>query len=898
MHFNMRHLSCLALAGLLCQAAFGAAIHGTIKDQTGAALVGAGVELREVPGPGATQNARTDSAGAFQFANLAGTRYRIRVTQAGFKTWEGDVNLAGGKDAAIEIALTLAESRASISIAGGRRQMVDALYRSLREAGIQDTYTVENVVLERDAGVITLKKGTIGFTPATQGRDTVAVFNGEGEFAFDPPLSVEKQYLKSLTEQEQLRESFDRALFCFTDDTGKEVRGKAGKQSGGDARLGELLGDFRKRLRGNSENIRSLTQALAAESAGNLEADLLADLYHPAAPGFFTAYLHGRKHSDLRFAVRPRGVFPSLAPEEVAVVNVDPEAEQEGIWYLSHYTSEIQRRTASSEEDLRVVEGVEYRIETVIGKNDHLAATSTITLRAVHDGERVIPFDLLPTLRVTRVSIGGQDIAFIQEDRKHDGSFYVVLPEAMNKGATEQLVVEYQGDKVVRNAGGGNFAVGARTSWYPSLNAFRDHTRFHLIFKVPKQYTLVSVGKPVRQWAEQDFGCSEWDSEVPVPVAGFNYGDFRRKAVTDSELNFDIEGYAAARLPDSLSGAEEIGGMSPARLNDDVMVQAQNAMRIFNKFFGKSEFNRIAVTQQPQAFFGQSWPTLVYLPILAYFDSTQRWMMGQSSSRTTEFVEEVTAHEVSHQWWGHMVGWTSYHDQWLSEGFAFFSAGLYLQLTEKNPDKYRAYWEHAQKLILEKNGFGKRPNDAGPVWLGLRLASYKNPGAYSAVAYRKGGYILHMLRQLMWSPKEGDQAFIEMMQDFVKTFMNHNASTEAFRGVANRHMTPAMDLEGNHRLDWFFREFVYGTAIPKYKFDYTVTAAPEGKWLLKATLTESEVDDSFMMSVPIYADLDGQMVRLGTAKMSGNGTNDKIQVLLPKKPKKVMINAYHDVLEM
>ena len=40
----------------------------------------------------------------------------------------------------------------------------------------------------------------------------------------------------------------------------------------------------------------------------------------------------------------------------------------------------------------------------------------------------------------------------------------------------------------------------------------------------------------------------------------------------------------------------------------------------------------------------------------------------------TEFVDEVTAHEVSHQWWGHMVGWTTFHDQWLSEGFAFFSA--------------------------------------------------------------------------------------------------------------------------------------------------------------------------------------------------------------------------------
>jgi hypothetical protein len=303
----------------------------------------------------------------------------------------------------------------------------------------------------------------------------------------------------------------------------------------------------------------------------------------------------------------------------------------------------------------------------VIGKNEHLAATAAITIRGVSSGDRVVQFDLLPNLRVTRVSMGGQDVPFIQEDRKRDGSFYIVLPLALTKGAEQQLLVEYQGDRVVHNAGGGNFSVGARTSWYPSLNSFRDHTRFHLIFKVPKQYTLVSVGTPVKQWMEQDVACSEWDSGVPVPVAGFNYGDFKKRAITDPQLdNFGIEDYAVSNLPDSLKSAESIGGMSPSRMNENIMIEGQNAMRVFNLWFGKSEFHRIAITQQPQMSFGQSWPTLVYMPILAYFDSTQRWEMGHSSTRSTEFVDEVAAHEVSHQWWGHMVGWSSYRDQWLS----------------------------------------------------------------------------------------------------------------------------------------------------------------------------------------------------------------------------------------
>ena len=908
----MRHTYSLgivvALTAILCPAAFPASILGSVKDQSGTAVSGAGVELREVPGPGSARNARTDGSGSFHFTNLAGSHYRVRVTQTGFKIYESDVTIDAGKDASLDIGLSITESRESINVSGGRRQTVDAVYRALRGAEIEDVYGVENVVLKRDAGVLTLKKGSIGFTAPQMGRDTVVVFNGEGEFDFVPGPIVEKAHLKNLTGQEQVHENFDRAFFCFTDGTGKELRDQGTKDHGtkdqgtkqaGDLKLTDLLHDYRKRLRGNAENIRSMTEALAMESAGNVEADLLADLYNAAARGSFSVFLHGRKHSDLRFAVKPRGVFPSLAPEEVAVVNVDPDADQEGIWYLSHLASEFQNRTANSDEDNRVVEGAAYRIETVIGKNDHLAATAAITIRGVTDGDRVIDFDLLPTLRVTRVSMGGQDIPFIQEDRKHDGSFYVVLPQPLQRGSAQEILIEYQGDKVVHNAGGGNFSVGARTSWYPSLNAFRDHTRFHLIFKVPKHYTLVSVGRMVKQWTEQDFGCTEWDSEMPVPVAGFNYGEFKKRAVTDSTLNnFGIEGYAVAALPDSLKGAESIGGMSPSRMNENVMVDAQNAMRVFDQWFGKSEFNRIAITQQPQMNFGQSWPTLVYLPIIAYFDPTQRWEMGLSSTRTKEFVDEVTAHEVSHQWWGHMVGWSSYHDQWLSEGFAFFSAGLYLQFIEKDPEKYLAYWSHAHQLLTEKNGFGKRANDAGPVWLGLRLDNFKNPGGYSSVVYRKGGYILHMLRTMMWNAKDGDQAFKTMMQEFVKTYTNRNASTEAFQEIATKYMTPAMDVEGNHRLDWFFRQWVYGTTIPKYKFEPSLTPAADGKWLLKATLTQSEVTPDFTMLVPIYADFDGQMTRLGNLRMTGNSANDKIQVLLPKKPRKVIINAFHDVLEM
>ena len=772
----------------------------------------------------------------------------------------------------------------------------DPVYTALRQSTIADSILVENIVLKRDAGVITLKSGSIGFTAPALGRDVTAVFVGDGEFVFTPPQAVEKNYLKSITDQEAVRESFDRALFCFTDATGKELRGE-GKAQAPAPRLGEALRDSRKQLRYRSEAPRSGLEAmLTSEDIANIEADILADLYNPGQPGFFTAYLHGRKHGDLRFLVKPRGAMPTLpAPEEVALINFDPQGSEEGIWYLGHLESEIAAGKAGSEEDKRVVEAVSYKIETAIA-GDHLSGSADFRFRAVTAGDRVIKFGLLPNLRVSRVATGSEETPFIQEDRKEDGSLYVILSKPLERVAEQALKIEYAGDKVVRNEGGGNFSVEARTSWYPSVNSFQDRAAYDLVFKVPKRYVLVSVGKLKEEWKEKDSACSEWISEAPMAVAGFNYGEYKKKAVTDPKTGVTIEGYAVSVVPDYLKGAQGGSDLSPTSMNAQAMAQAQAAMEIYGAYFGKAQFSRIAITEQPEMNFGQSWPTLVYLPVIAYLDSTERWRLLGLNNKVTAFVDEVTAHEVAHQYWGHMVGWGTFHDQWLSEGFANFSAGLYLQNTEKTPGKYLQYWEQARKRILEKNAFGRRPNDAGPLWLGLRLASFKNRNGYDGTVYDKGGYVLHMIRQLMYEPKEGDKYFVEAMQDYVREHLNRNATTESFQRTLEKHMRPGLNLTGDGKLDWFFSEWVYGTAIPRYKLDCELKPQPDGKWLIEGTLAQSEVPESFIMAVPLYADFDGQIIKLGAARMTGS-TSVPVKITVPKKPRRVMINAWHDVLE-
>ncbi len=765
----------------------------------------------------------------------------------------------------------------------------DANYHALRTAAPQETYRVENIELKRDAATITLRTGSITFLTPVLGHVTMAVFSGEGRFQLKPAIPIEEAHLNKVLGRPDMDETFDSAMLCFTDGTLAEIQSQA-KTIAADPHAAGLLAEFRHKLR--------------EKSYSNIDADLLSELYDPAQGGSFRAFLHGKTNADLRFLIVPPGAMPDLpSPEEVGLIDVDAGGDRGGIWYLSHLESEWNgQQGASSIEDRRIAAPEHYRIETSIAQNGQITATAQIRIIAKTDGARLIPFKLLPNLRVARVSQGGRELSYIQEPvhtkepSGEDPFFHVIMPEPMVKGRTYDLSIAYAGGQVIHNEGSGNFSIGARESWYPSLNSFLDHATYDLVFKFPKQYTLVGVGKLVKEWQEDNQACSEWKSDVPLAVAGFNYGAFKKKMVTDKETKYDIEAYSTSEVPDYLKPFTEQLNLTPSAMADKALVEGQNSIRLFEHWFGAAPYGRIAITQQPEFDFGQSWPTLVYLPMSAFLDPTQRWaLMGQDAFRFADFIQEVAPHEISHQWWGHMVGWATYHDQWLSEGFAEFSAGLFVEATSK-PAEVDKFWDRLRDEIVQKNPFGIAPNDAGPVWLGQRLDTAKTPDAYDHLVYPKGAYFLQMLRMLMRDEKTGDQDFIALMHDYVQTYLYKNASTEGFKAVVDRHMKPALDAIGDHRSDWLFRDWICGTGLPKYHLEYTVTNAGGGKVVLEGKLTQSEVPPDFVMTVPLYFDFDGHWAAAGRRVRVIGNTTANVKATLPKMPKRVSINANHDVL--
>jgi len=785
----------------------------------------------------------------------------------------------------------------------------DPVYQQLRNITLAgDAYTVENIELKRDAATFHLHSGTICFVPPVQGKVTGAVFVGEGSMSLDPPTAMERRSLRIFTKSSEFAENFSQLVLRFTDSTYDEIK-KDATHSQGSCDAG-LLRDSQHEMR------HSIVLKY------NLDARILQDVLSTEPGGLFWAFIHGKHYSGKEiFMIEPHGA-DSVEPEEVELMTNDDN--KFGIWAAFHLVSEYKDGTAVSSQKNTVIRIGHQQLETTIERNAFLTGKASTSFVSLVNGLRVVPFNLFRTLRVQGVtSDGGQPLAFIQEDKNDDSDFFVILPKALSAGEKFTLVTSYGGKEAVINEGNGNYFPnpGARENWYPSGvgASFGDFASYDMKFYIPKGMKIAATGTLVSEANDGKQDVTVWKSEVPQTVAGFSFGLFKMEEAKLTNPDYLVQSYANVEPPDWVKNLLQqvnsdqgplhtmndrepmvaLGNMNTTPMLKQALAQGEVAMQLYTNYFGPLPFKRLAMTQQTACNFGQSWPTLVWLPICSFFDGTVRHGLGIDWG-DRGYWKVVAPHEVAHQWWGHEVGFSSYRDQWMSEGFADMSASLFIQNVEKNPKKFIEFWNDERLSVVERNKEGFRAIDVGPLTMGYRLDNSKTGfNIARELIYPKGAYILHMIRMMMWNAQTGDQNFKLTMQDFVKIYAGRSASTEDFKAMVEKHMTPDMNAAGDGKMDWFFNEYVYGMALPTYNFTSSFEKDPSGKVIFNYKLIQSGVDDNFRMVVPVYFELaDGRHVTLGHVMVKGNNTVEGKVALngLTDPPKAAVINYLDDVL--
>jgi hypothetical protein len=752
---------------------------------------------------------------------------------------------------------------------------------------------VKDLTLVRDRIRITFADGTLQFTQPANGIVFGAVFHGSGRVRVNPPNGLEAQQLFLFTKQVPLDMEFTEATFSFTDDTFNEVAAKVQWAPGG-----------------ASDDLYAKRQ----QTREDLGAELLPRLFKSVLStdrkrtAVFFANLKTKEKGWVEFR------FDALQPEEVSVgrwLDVVP------FWHFDIWMSFPAggRSPAEAWRDPLEKEDITiraYRINATVTGGAELSATTRVTLEPRLAGERVLLFFLDSNLRVDKVT-DAQDkpLEFYQaRERKDRNQAYgeyiaVVLPAPATAGQTQSLDFSYAGKRVVRQVGPGNYFCES-FGWYPTrVNSFAFRSDFEINFRSPKRYTLVATGNKVSETTDGNWAISTWKSDPPLAVAGFAFGDY--KVYTEKVGPIDVEIYANREpddfmrsvlhavqgdLPGSTGIGMPVGTLSPAAMVKEMAGELGNTLRVFQVYFGPYPYKHLALTNIPFSY-GQGWPNLIYLSALSFMDSTQRNAFGIKEH--VLLTDSFRGHESSHQWWGHRVGWKSYHDQWLSEGFAEFSGNLYVQF-RKNQKEYLIRLRQDKQDLRSGDVHSHMYESVGPVWMGNRLGNSESPGGYSVVIYKKGGYILHMLRMMLADPRSQnpDQRFQAMMQDFCRTFENKAASTEDFKGIVEKYMTPAMDLEQNHRMDWFFRQYVYGTGRPQYSFSYRTEDAGDAKWRIAGSVSREGVPDGWKDILPLYLHRGDSVARVGF--INAIQAQTPFDFVLPFKPEKLSLNDNEDIL--
>lgn len=734
---------------------------------------------------------------------------------------------------------------------------------------------VKGLVLKRDRLQLTLD-GVVYLSEPVNGQITGAVFIGEGNIVVEtPPSDFEKESLKRLLGTDTVASDFKTAVFRFTDDTDKQL-GQAARDLG-------VVNERAQKL------AREVNERILRETGANLTARLAISLSNMEKPGFFFANFDGGKRG--RFSVIldhqnriPVANFRINAGEKGLIWSYDSGVYNTKVW-LAFYALEDYERGAVSYSDANdQIDIKHFRVDADLRNyKDRLRLNTVIEAEPWHPNVRAITFSvgeslgeydnqrLKKQMRLSSVRRDGVDLPWVQED--WESGFTVFLPEALKAREKLELNVSLEGDFMrdtdfVKDC----YYPRSNTTWFPR-HGYLDRATFDLTFRHPKKLRIASVGARLSEDADpedKDGMITKYRMEQPVALVTFALGPFKRH--TDS-IKWEKGG------PPTPLEFNSVAGDLFAIKEDFILAELNNSVRYFTVLFGQYPYPTFGATFHPFGF-GQGIASLLMIP---------------PADRASKFTYQFIAHETAHQWWGNIVSWRSYRDQWLSEGFAEYSGILYTGLRESQGAKNELLGLLRSSLKnppITSTGLGKgRLVDVGPIILGHRLSTEKTQGAYGTLIYNKGALVLRMLHFMFTDPASGDgQPFFDMMTDFVERHRNGNASSDDFRVVVNEHFakSPIARKYGLANLNWLFYQSVYQTALPSYELRYKFEDTPDGKVVVSGTIFQKDAPENWTMVLPVKFSFGEKQHASGTVLVQG--PSSPFQIRLPMRPRSVELD--------
>ena len=749
------------------------------------------------------------------------------------------------------------------------------VYRSLQQFELNGGSAVaENVVLHRDRAEITFN-GKFYFEAPVDGRYRGAVFLGKGKVHADaPPVPFEQFNLQRMLKADAVDSDFSTAVLRFTDDTPERLGLKIS--------AGESAPDDAKKL------AAAFSPRLLREGGVDAPARMVVSMANGESPGVFLAEFDKGSRGHFYFVFDPQcrvlaQSFGIDGGEKGMFVTTDSLYLFPEIWTAFWSQEDYQQHRAKFSDSFALVAPRRYEMDIDVRDWKHMKIRVRMQLVAQSDGVRAIPLmmneslstwedeRLKKALRLKAAHLGAAELTAVQQD--WSGTVTLLLPEPLAKGQVIEPTLEFEGEFLLDPISGANLYYVRGDCWYPR-HVQLERAQFDMTFWHKKGTRVVSVGQKIREENAPDGGMvTEWRMGFPISFVTFAAGPF------------DVHGEQVS-LPNGAPVPLEFYSWGGIVKTDFVLAELGNTVRYFSALFGSYPYQRLGAVFHPFPF-GQGFATLLRLP---------------RADENNEEVFRFLAHETSHQWWGNVVAWRSYRDQWLSEGFAEYSGILFAERRDTDKGTLKLLLRRDHEMLYRpprtRSGIGKgQLADVGPIILGFRLNGRESFGAYQALVYSKGALVLRMLHFLLSNQSTGSgDAFFGMMQDFARRYTNRAASTEDFAAVAGEHFarSPIGQKYKIQNLDWFFRQWVYEVGLPSYSMRYSIDQQPDGSSLIHGTVTQKGVPNDWVMPLPVTLEFSGGQNARGTILASGPEAPFSFKV--PGVPSKVELDPDQWVL--
>ncbi len=724
-----------------------------------------------------------------------------------------------------------------------------SLYEQLTQIELDENLVSEinDIYLKRDVGIFHFKKGNFYITKPIGDRRTGALFVGKGVFGMKPPTKIEQDQLARFFKKDSLKQSFGILYIIFADSTFEELCRKTRFQPG------KISKDAKNHLK---------YLAHQDDESGRFETSIMKTFLEGRHNELFYTLFYKDKLAKFTFSVNPFGMEEIRFQSRKGLINQFHRQQD----YLNHTDFDKE-----SKDEFHIQN---YDIECTIPKNLDFSAHTKLDFKMIDSQSKWIYFYIHDDLEVDSVKWGDGSTAHFFHHKNNPVVW--VYRNDFNPDECCKLSFYYHGDYFnIDNYG--NPDLKSTTRWYPQRWNVGPNPVFNMTFHTHKSFDFIASGDKISEESNDDFITTKWKTPGPAVHASFCVGYFAVETVQDERIP-PISAYMFEKGHiQKTQNLAERGVISGQNMAKQVVEDVANSLFFYQNVFGETNVSHFNATEIMKKY-GQAFPGMIQL---SWWTFQKRNLAGYS--------ELFRAHEVAHQWWGLGLGFRFYHDQWLDEALATFSALWYLQTVFQDNNKYfNILKEYQHEIFNNRNYLVKDGLEAGPVWLGNRTNTVATNGDYDLIVYKKGAWIMHMLRVIMLDLRDmNEDRFINMLRDYYQTYKGKKVTTTDFFNIVSKHVDQDMS--------WFFDQWVYGVDIPEYKFSYSIKETNMGRYWVNCRILQKNMPDDFKAYAIVAVDF-------------GNNRFARKRILIDKpevqfkfptfteKPLKVIFNDFSSVL--